>query len=125
MPAEQQNINHRKGDKRTLLFGPVVDDRDDYVSLAGATAKWSLAKSHASVAGDILLTKVASITSEDWYGQLRWTVRVDLLKDDTINLPASVAPNRFWHSCEYIDGDGQPVTISEGWFELRPSILNT
>ena len=121
----------RKGDKRTLLFGPVVNQTgQNYVSLAGTSARWVLAKAPTSTGADILLTKTTassegvSIVSEDWYGVPRYTVRVDLVKADTVGLPASMPPGKWWHSCEYIDGNGESVTISEGWFELQPSILN-
>jgi hypothetical protein len=130
MPAELQNVEHKRGDKRQLRFGPVIDDHAHYVDLSTSTARWRLAKAPTSTGDDILLTKDTgsgggmTIFSEVVYEQTRYTVLVDLVRADTLTLPTSPPPYRWYHACEVIDADGNHTTIADGWFDLQPSILD-
>ena len=130
MPRELQNITHRAGDKRVIIFGPVIDLHGHYVDLSSSNAVWRLAKSPWSTGDDIMVSKDTSssggieITREDKYGVWAYSVEVTLDPADTADLPPCRAPNKWFHACETLDATAQPSTIAEGFFDLRPSILN-
>ena len=130
MPAELQNIKHKRGTYRVMKFGPVKNPLGDLVALAGANAMWRMSKHPTSSGADIYITKDTAsnggvqITPSDWYGQTAYTVTVTLSPEDTVGLTPCVPPNKFYHECEVTTLEGHPIVVATGWFDLQPSITN-
>lgn len=130
MPAELQNIKHKRGTYRVMKFGPVKNPLGDLVALAGANAMWRMSKHPTSSGADIYITKDTAsnggvqITPSDWYGQTAYTVTVTLSPEDTVDLTPCVPPNKFYHECEVTTLEGHPIVVATGWFDLQPSITN-
>lgn len=131
MAAERQDIVHWVGKYRKIKFGPVKDRHGDLVSLAGATATWRMGKKASGNGGtNILIDKDSGssggiqITVADWYGENAYTIEVTLVSADTINLSPCVPPQKYYHECEVTKADGNPITVADGYFDLRPSITN-
>lgn len=128
-PALKQDVWMKIGTSRTLVFGPIVDINGAYVPLAGATAKWALAKSETSTGADILLTKtstsgVAVPSGVDNFGATFYSVNVVFAPADTKGLPPSIPPVYWYHEVEVTDAVGNVIPVAIGRFHLMPSILS-
>jgi hypothetical protein len=132
MPAEMQNIKHKRGSYRVIKFGPVKNPLGDLVPLAGANATWRMSKHPTSSpsGAEVFVTKDtasnggAQIVISNWYGQDAYTVHVTLNPQDTVTLIPCTPPNRYYHECEVTTVEGHPIVVATGWFDLQPSITN-
>jgi hypothetical protein len=126
MPATEQKVSLKRGDSRTLTFGPVRDESGVVVDLTGVTITWEMGRFAVySKAGVLtaprspLVTKTigSGVTVTDAVGGL---FQVTLASTDTKTL----APDDYYHEAEITEAGGAVYTTTEGRFVLLIDLAN-
>jgi hypothetical protein len=120
MPATAQDITHYLGDSLAIQLGPVLDADGGFADLAGATARWWMAKSVTATGTDIYVQKSGGnglVLDGNTAGE--WIVMITLDPSDTEDLKAG----KFYHECEVVDSSGNVSTVTVGKFTLLPTLI--
>jgi hypothetical protein len=107
------NIEHWQGNTRRLRLVSSAD-------LTGVTlARWWLAKKVTSTGTDIFVMKSSAAPGEITIDIPNSTIIVDLLPDDTENVPAG----SWYMECEVIDGQNRVTTLFTGKFKVNNVVI--
>jgi len=122
MTETSQNVVLWSGDDLIMRF-TVKDKSGNPVDLAGASAKWFLAKTpNSRLDANILIKKDSSDDQQIWFDHpdTFWRINVRLTPADTEN----IAPNaNYYHECQAVLFSGEVTTPAIGKFKLNPTVI--
>ena len=101
---------------------PLIVELDPSIDLTGTqVVRWWVGKNSKSVGMDVLIKKSSHPNegvslSQDMEGV--WTVRIDLLPDDSEDLVGS-----FYHECEHVTNSGGVTTLFFGKLKVNPVLI--
>src|SRR5260370_21523307 len=117
--AAKQNFEIWAGNS----LDPLLVELDPSVDLTGTSVvRWWVGVNSKSVGADVKIKKSSHPTegvslSQDMEGV--WSVRIDLLPDDTEDLGGST----LYHELEHVTGSGNVTTIWTGKLKVNPVLI--
>mgnify|MGYP000892708861 FL=1 len=116
MASEGQDFKMTAGDTRVLRIA-VTDTDGEQVDLAGATARWWMARSSRSTGASVLVQKSTSggVSIDEQTG----IVTVTISPADTEGLSAGL----YYHELEIVDGNGAVSTVTTGKVTMRDALI--